>query len=147
MHHSKCLGLTIFNSTLFFQKYWQIVAYDGTLTVLYRLNSRTILKAINFTHIERVPKVESPKILSQFCLISLCNVIYKIFSKVLANRLKKVYLKWFQKNKALLFRANWSVTTFWFEILNYMNYHWFTDNILVCFQAQDISDRQCPVSI
>jgi hypothetical protein len=73
--------------------YRHIVAYDVTFTVLYRLNSRKILKAINSMHIERVPKVESPKILSQFCLISLCNVIYKIFSKVLANRLKKVYLK------------------------------------------------------
>lgn len=37
-----------------------------------------------------IPKVECPKCLTQFCPISLCNVIVKIVSKILANRLQLV---------------------------------------------------------
>jgi hypothetical protein len=37
-----------------------------------------------------VPKLASPEELGKFWSISLCNVIYKISTKVVANMLKKV---------------------------------------------------------
>lgn len=40
-----------------------------------------------------IPKVASPEVISQFCLISLCNVIVKLVSKILANRLQGVMPK------------------------------------------------------
>ena len=75
---------------LFYQKYWHIMGDDVTATVLDFLNSGFMLPDINFTHIVLIPKVKYPKRMSDFRPISLCNVIYKIISKVMANRLKQI---------------------------------------------------------
>ena len=77
-------------NALFYQKYWHIVGDDVTATVLDFLNSGSMLPDINFTHIILIPKVKSPERMSDFRPISLCNVIYKIISKVMANRLKQI---------------------------------------------------------
>ena len=54
------------------------------------LNSGYMVHEINYTHIVLIPKIKSPKKIYDFQPISLCNVIYKIISKVLANRLKQI---------------------------------------------------------
>ena len=61
-----------------------------TTTVLDFLNSRNMVPDINHTNIVLIPKEKNPKKMSDFRPISLCNVIYKIISKVLENRLKQV---------------------------------------------------------
>ena len=58
------------------------------IDVLDFLNNGNMLPDINHTNIVLIPKVKNPKRMSEFRPISLCNVIYKIISKVLANRLK-----------------------------------------------------------
>lgn len=42
----------------------------------------------NDTTIVMMPKVNSPEKFTQFRTISLCNVVYKVISKMLAARLK-----------------------------------------------------------
>ena len=61
---------------------------DITQAMLSYLKSGSILKSINHTFITLVPKVNNLERVSDLRPISLCNVIYKIFSKVIANRLK-----------------------------------------------------------
>ena len=73
---------------LFFQTYWTDIGMDVHQTILSCLNSGSILKSINHTFITLIFKVNNPEKVSDFWSISLCNVIYKIESKVIANHLK-----------------------------------------------------------
>jgi hypothetical protein len=75
----------------FYQTYWTVVGEEVSQVILSFLNGRGGLDcSINFTHIVLIPKVEKPADASDFQPISLCNVLYKLLSKVLAKRLKKV---------------------------------------------------------
>ena len=74
----------------FYQSYWHLIGEDVIVAVLASLNSGKILKAINHTYVTLIPKVKNPEVVTEFRPISLCNVIYKIISKVLANRLKTI---------------------------------------------------------
>lgn len=58
--------------------------------VLHVLNKGGSLKGVNDTFITLIPKLKEPKKVSDFRPINLCNVIYKVVAKVLANRQKFV---------------------------------------------------------
>ena len=74
----------------FYQKYWHIVGQDISNILLDFLNNGSPLSAINHMNVVLILKVQSPSTLKEFWPISLCNVIYKIVSKVLVNRLKNI---------------------------------------------------------
>ena len=77
-------------NALFYQKFWHFVGNNVVLAVLDFLNNGNMIPDINHTNTVLIPKVKNPERMSKFRPISLCNVIYKIISKVLANRLKQV---------------------------------------------------------
>ena len=58
--------------------------------ILNILNNGDLNKELNSTYIALIPKVTYPTCVTEFRPISLCNVFYKIVSKVFANRLKDV---------------------------------------------------------
>ncbi|XP_062007013.1 uncharacterized protein LOC133724332 [Rosa rugosa] len=89
MHPSKSPGPDGM-SPFFFQKYWHIISTDVCLGVKNFLEKGDMECSSNFTHLCLIPKVPEPKEACHFRPIALCNVIYRISSKVVANRLKKL---------------------------------------------------------
>ena len=77
-------------SPFFFQKFWHIVGPDVTMVVLSVLHSGKYLRKMNFTHIVLIPKKNDPQNIMEFRPISLGNVVSRIVSKVLANRVKSI---------------------------------------------------------
>ena len=73
---------------LFYQHFWSLTSECVTKTVLDFLNLGIIPPNFNETHIVLIPKTKNPTKVTQYRLISLCNVISKLTSKVIANRLK-----------------------------------------------------------
>lgn len=68
-----------------------ILGRDVSDVVLEFLNWGTMVEGfLNHTLIALDPKVKDPKTVMEFRPISLCNVLYKLISKVFANRVKKV---------------------------------------------------------
>lgn len=87
MHPTKALGPDGM-SPIFFQQYWDIVSPDVINCALNTLNSSVMPCGINEIYISLIPKVKSPQKITKYRPINLYNVIYKIISKVQANRLK-----------------------------------------------------------
>ena len=49
---------------------------------------RVYISDINHTFIVLIPKIKAPEYITYFRHVSLCNVIYKIISKIVENRMK-----------------------------------------------------------
>ena len=75
---------------LFYKKFWSMVGEKVKEEVLAVLNGEDMPEGWNETVIVLIPKISSPEKLKDLRPINLCNVVYKIISKVLPNRLKQV---------------------------------------------------------
>jgi hypothetical protein len=72
----------------FYQQAWDILGESVTNFVRDAWLNPQVLGEVNYTDICLIPKIALPEYVGQFRLISLCNTLYKIFSKVVVNRLK-----------------------------------------------------------
>ena len=75
---------------LFFQHFWSTSSAMVTKTILDFLNFGISPPNFNETHITLVLKIKEPKKITDYRPISLCNVVYKISLKAIANRLKQI---------------------------------------------------------
>ena len=73
---------------LFYQHFWQVVGDSVVTCVLNFIINSTSPHNFHETHIFLIPKVKSPTKVSKYRPISLSNVVYKLASKVLVDRLK-----------------------------------------------------------
>ncbi|XP_074314839.1 uncharacterized protein LOC141651008 [Silene latifolia] len=74
---------------IFFHKCWHFIKHDVIGTVLAILNGNSSPEFLNKTFLVLIPKSSAPETVDNFHPISLCNVIMKIFTRCITNRLKK----------------------------------------------------------
>ncbi|XP_072087268.1 uncharacterized protein [Arachis hypogaea] len=74
--------------TLFYKEFWESLSSDVWGLVKKAFAGENISAAVFDTFIVLISKVEAPSYLKDFCPISLCNVIYKMITKVLVNRFR-----------------------------------------------------------
>ncbi|GAU50504.1 hypothetical protein TSUD_409790 [Trifolium subterraneum] len=75
---------------IFFKQYWHIVGDDIFNMVKTAFQSGYFDPAISDTLISLIPKIDPPTSFRDFRPISLCNVVYKIITKVLVHRLRPI---------------------------------------------------------
>ncbi|XP_018463709.1 uncharacterized protein LOC108834892 [Raphanus sativus] len=77
-------------SALFYQKFWSIVQAQVVREVQRFFEEGILPKEWNYTHLCLIPKIQDPESISDLRPISLCSVMYKIISKVMAKRIVPV---------------------------------------------------------
>ena len=77
----------------FFQNFWDIIGEDLWKAIEASRNGGSLLAEITNSFITLIPKKADPDLPGDYRPIALCNIVYKIFSKVRANRLKGILPK------------------------------------------------------
>ena len=72
----------------FFKACWDIVKEDILNVVEDSRKNRTILKVLNTSFISLIPKQDNAQTPERYRPVALCNIVYKIISKVVANKVK-----------------------------------------------------------
>ncbi|KAA3480211.1 reverse transcriptase [Gossypium australe] len=75
---------------VFYQRFWHIVGNEVAEYCIKTLVDEHDMVEINGTQIVLIPKVSNSQNMNQFRPISLCNILYKIISKMLVNRLQSM---------------------------------------------------------
>ncbi|GJT51845.1 RNA-directed DNA polymerase, eukaryota [Tanacetum coccineum] len=74
----------------FFRKYWTVVGPDFCIAVKWFFDHGDFAIGCNSSFVALIPKVLDPKVVSDYCPISLIGSLYKVVTKILASRLSLV---------------------------------------------------------
>eukprot|EP00253_Pinus_taeda_P007045 PITA_07045 len=77
-------------SASFYKTHWDIIKKDYIRMAKNFYTKCKMGSSIKSSHLALIPKEPNPQTFGRFKPISLCNVSYKIITKILANRLKKI---------------------------------------------------------
>lgn len=88
--------------------------------VLDILNGGAMPAQLNHTNVVLIPKVTEPMNMVNFRPISLCNVIYKLVTKVITNRLKNLLLNIISETQSVFTPGRLIIDHF---LVSYENFH------------------------
>lgn len=109
----------------FFQHYWDIVGEDVVdFCESFRV-SKSLPVGSNSTQIVLIPKVTNPTTMNELRPIALCNVLYKILAKALANRIKPLLNDLISENQCAFVPGRM-----------------ITDNLLLAYESQHFLNRK-----
>jgi hypothetical protein len=110
-------------TTLFYQKYWSTVK-DVVLSSIWDFfGNNHLQQQHDHTFIVLIPKMPGASSVHQFRPISLCNIIYKIISKLLANRFKGLLHRFISPHQSafVLYRSIQDNTIMTHELFHTIN--------------------------
>lgn len=84
----------------FFHTHWEKVRPDIVREVQGFFDGEPLPENINNTHIRLIPKITNPQKVSDYRPIALCNVYYKIYSKLFTRRLQPLMDKLISENQS-----------------------------------------------
>nr|XP_011459772.1 PREDICTED: uncharacterized protein LOC105350086 [Fragaria vesca subsp. vesca] len=83
----------------FYQNCWKEVKDTVIPMIKACFRDGKLIRNINHTNIALIPKIENPTKVNDFRPISLCNVSYKIITKIMIKRLRPLLTKCISKNQ------------------------------------------------
>ncbi|RVW31876.1 Transposon TX1 uncharacterized 149 kDa protein [Vitis vinifera] len=121
MHPDKSPGPDGFNPA-FFQHFWPLIGNDIFHACSSWLNNNEFPASLNETIIVLIPKNDNLVSMRDLRPIALCNVLYKIIAKVLANRLKVFFPVLIDESQSAFVpgRAITNNVVVAFELIHYM---------------------------
>lgn len=87
-------------TTEFFKTTWDITGNEFVDAIKAFFIKGFLPKGVNSTILALIPKKESSTEMKDFRPISCCNVLYKVISKILANRLKELLPRFIAQNQS-----------------------------------------------
>ena len=72
----------------FFQFFWPTVGASVVQEVQKIFSEKRVPRYLNETLIALIPKIQGPETLGNYRPISLCNIVYKIVTKLIVNRMR-----------------------------------------------------------
>lgn len=89
----------------FFKTTWSVVAPDFIAAVQSIFRFGSLPKGVNSTILALVPKKTDSLVMRDFRPIACCNVLYKVVSKIVANRLKEILPRLVLENQSAFIKG------------------------------------------
>ncbi|XP_024006452.1 uncharacterized protein LOC112082963 [Eutrema salsugineum] len=106
---NKCSGPNGFSAE-FFTGCWDVIGAEVSAAVSEFFSTGQMLKKWNATVLVLIPKILNASKTSDFRPIALLNTVYKVVSKILAGRLKKILISVIENDQSAFMLASFSIS-------------------------------------